>query len=635
MVNIARRPSWRRAFLLFAIALLVKGAVLVALHDHPLLQPRGALDPAVYVDLARGEVPPVPYFVSPLYLYFLRLVFLAGGGLLAAKVLQIVLGAIAVVLVSECALALRNERAGWVAGGLMILTGVLTFYEVTILQTALDPFLTALALFALQRSRGPWSLASAGAATALFVLNRPNALLWLGFATLVLLWKHRVRTLAFIAGALLVIAPVAIRNYTVAGEFVAISSHGGLNFYIGNHDRADGTYRSVPGIRPDIRGQQVDAQRLAERAAGRELTTGEASRWFYSRALAWMREDPAGAAALFLRKLVYTFNQREIALNYSYPFFAYDVRSPLTVLIVGPWLLFPLAAAAYPRGKWPFAAFLLVYAVSVALFFVSSRYRVPLLVAAAILAPQVARPFARSAVIALGALVLVCWPLKVDDGRTREAADLVFYDIEQGRTAEARALLAKIEGKHPDPAMLYYRAGLAFRNANQPADAAAMFEAARTAPAQAPETQLAAAVALSEVRLAEGRTEEALGIARSLDPARFDARHAATLGRLALAAKDAALARVYLGRAVQLEPRMGILRHELGLALIMGGRHDEALKELEQARALEPSNPATHLNLAVLYAEKGDRARARASAAEALRLRPGYEQAQGLLDALR
>jgi len=75
-----------------AAALVVKTTVLVQLGGHPLLQPLGELDSAFYVQLARslatdgplagGE----PFFVSPLYVYFLGAIFALGGSIEAARV---------------------------------------------------------------------------------------------------------------------------------------------------------------------------------------------------------------------------------------------------------------------------------------------------------------------------------------------------------------------------------------------------------------------------------------------------------------------------------------------------------------------------------------------------------------------
>ena len=117
---------------LFLIATLsIKAVVLAQLHGHPLLQPAGTLDSAVYVDLGRrvaaGDpaLGPEPYFVAPLYIYFLGLVFfLSGGSLLAAKIVQIVLGTLAVGLVQATARHWFDGRAAWIAAGLVAATGV-------------------------------------------------------------------------------------------------------------------------------------------------------------------------------------------------------------------------------------------------------------------------------------------------------------------------------------------------------------------------------------------------------------------------------------------------------------------------------------------------------------------------------
>lgn len=55
---------------------------------------------------------------------------------------------------------------------------------------------------------------------------------------------------------------------------------------------------------------------------------------------------------------------------------------------------------------------------------------------------------------------------------------------------------------------------------------------------------------------------------------------------------------------------------------------------MTHANRYDPNDASNLLNLAVLEAQRGDVAAARANAQEALRLRPGYPQAIGLLHAL-
>ena len=511
--------------------------MLFALHDHPLLQPRGDLDTAVYVALAKQSGTQA-FFISPLYLYFLRAVH---GSLFAARIVQIVLGCIGVVLIFDTARLWFGDRAATIASILAILTGVITFYEVTILPAALDPFLVALTLSLLVRalqSPNRMMFAAAGIALGLFVLNRPNALLWAPVLALGILWLRGWRTAILLLLALmLTIAPVTIRNYVVSHELVLISSHGGLNFYIGNNPEADGTYHHVPGIRPTIAGQEEDAPKVAGAS-----TAAEASRFFYRKAWAWIRSNPGAAFSLFLRKIAYVFNQTDLALNYSYSFFQHDVVSPLRFLIVGPWLLFPLGIVGAIRNVrnrqfaiW--AAFIPFYALSVALFFVSSRYRLPLLIPMCITA---AGMFVRPRVWPWIAAVLigagVCWNFGLDDGRAHERTNMIIYLIEQHRFSDAAQLIATTEAITRDRATLYSRSAAAYRQA--------------------------------------------------------------------------------------------------GIASAQSNRPGEALAAFEAAHHLDPNDASNLLNIAVLQAQRGNTMAARENARAALRLRPDYPQAQGLLRAL-
>jgi tetratricopeptide (TPR) repeat protein len=516
------------SLLVFAAALAVKSAILYALHDHPMLQPRGEMDSAVYVALAQHS-DPRPYFVSPLYIYFLRL---CGVSLATARVVQILLGSVAVVLVFDTARLWFGRRAAAVAATLAILTGVVSFYEITILPAALDPFLVASMLWLLARALKTGNVPSFGAAgfaLGLLVLNRPNALLWAPFAVvgIFLAGERRARAPAVFAAAfLLAIAPVTIRNYAVARAFVPISSHGGLNFYIGNNAEADGTYHHVSGVRPTIIGQVEDAE----------------GKPFYGMAWRWIRSRPADAFCLFLRKIAYTFNEADLALNYSYAYFSKDVASPLPFLVVGPWLLFPLglagiwSAAQMPQRArfFAWASFVPVYALSVALFFVSSRYRLPLLfpmfvTAGAMFVRARPRHWLGAAAIAIGVL----WNFNLDEGRAHQRTNMVVYLIEQNRLQEAARL-----------------------------------------------------------------ADETLQITR--DPATLRARSAEAF-------------------------------HAVGVSSVRSGDFDRALTAFTLASRYDPADARNPLNIAVLRAQRGEIAAARANAETALRLRPDYPQAEGLL----
>ena len=52
--------------------------------------------------------------------------------------------------------------------------------------------------------------------------------------------------LLLILSAAAVISPWTLRNYRVHGEWILISSNGGINFWIGNNEQATGEFIEPP-----------------------------------------------------------------------------------------------------------------------------------------------------------------------------------------------------------------------------------------------------------------------------------------------------------------------------------------------------------------------------------------------------
>jgi tetratricopeptide (TPR) repeat protein len=602
-VEISAKHPWPRlAFL--ALVLASKVLVLRELAGNPSLQPSAGLDGAAYVALAQRvasgdllagrEV----FMVSPLYAWFLA-PFLALGDatLWWARLAQVLLGTAAVALVYAAARRLATPSAGIAAAAALALCGVVTFNEVLILQSALDPFLAALALFLLLRALGDGGLARlciAGAALGLFALNRPNVLLVaaaVSAAIAVCKGASRYRrAAAYAAGVALAIAPVTARNAWVAHDFVPVSAHGGLNFYIGNNPSADGTYKSVPGITPGISGQARDARALAEGAAGRPLRPSQVDAYFYKEAFHWLATFPAAAVKLLVTKLAYVLSRADIALNYSYAFYADEESAVLRFLFAGAALLVPLGAVGLFLA-WRTAALALrpwfvvapAYALSVAVFFVTSRYRlalfVPLAIGTGIVVARLAgwlraanyRAAALTALGIAGCGVLAWNDHGLDDGWGAEAGEKALLLVASGRDAEAEALLVRLETARVNRAAL------------------------------AP-------------RLAEAYAQR---------------------GETALGGGDFAGAEKLLRRAVDADPAAAPAWEQLGLALARLGRLDDARTALTTARDLDPATASAHLNLAVVLGQMGRIDAALGEADEALRLRPDYREALGLRAALR
>ena len=495
------------------------------------------------------------------------------------------------------------------------------------------------------------------------------------------------------AGLALALAPVTIRNAAVAGDWSPASSHGGLNFYIGNNAEADGTYHPVPGITANIQGQQEDARRVAEAQVGGKLDDGDVSAYFYGLGWTWIRLHPADALDLFARKIRFVFNAGYISLNYSYPFFAYDARTLLVLLFVGPWLLLPLGIVGLVSGIVGAArsgartdyliwlSFVPVYAVAVAIFFVTERYRLPLLVPMCVgggamldglfrLRAEAAssrglRTYAEIAAVLVLA-VITNWPMKADDGRSEEQTRMAEAMVTLDRYDEGEAWLKKAEADSPRPARAPLQDRPAAARAQEARGGAGALRAGGGARPGQPEVEYAIGQSLVDARrfkAAIPHLEKAMKGGVRLNMAGFDLARARAgagdragalqtlqsirpdnpsdsqswdvLGQLALQLESPSLAAAFFNEAIAAAPRTSKPYQDMGLALAMMGRYGEAIAQFQQGVALDPADPAAQLNLAVALAEGGRPADARAHAQEALRLKPDYDRAKQFLRALK
>ena len=609
-----------RLLVFLAAVFAAKLVAVLQLREHALLQPdlpgfESTTYGGVAARITAGEywLGLQSYPVPPLYVYFLALVMSVSKVLAAVRILQIVLGTAAVACVFTAARIWFGERAAWLAALLASLTGLFTFYETTILPSALDPFLTAALLAALAvalSGRRIW-FAVAGIAGVLFLLNRPALI------------------------------------------------DGGLHFYIGNNAASDGTYRPIAGIAAeDLLQQRRDAREIAAASSGRTLDQSGASEYFRALGRSWIRLHPADAAVHFARKLALAFNAAHVSTSYSFPFFAYDMRTLPGVLFVGPWLLVPLGLSGLALGFFHmrrreflvWASFVPLYAIAVALFFVTERVRLPLLVplcigagaAAEFIISRGSRPVVldavvrRRTVVTLGALAVLAalvavtsWPMRRDDGRAEDRTRMAEAMVVRDRIDLAEQWASRALAIHPRPADVHLRIGRRLVIHSRPEAALPHLERATLLDPASADVSYAMGLALLHARRpreAIPRLREALngGVRQSLagyDLARAlaasgdragalqalqavrpepasDVASWNALGRLALQLESPSLAVAFFNGAVAAAPRSAAARRDLGVALTQLGRYQDAVVQLEQAAALDPADPAARLYLA-------------------------------------
>ena len=590
------------------------------------------------------------FYQTPLYPYILAIVYsIAGHSPMAVRLLQAVGGSAACVLLALAGRRFVGDRAGLAAGLLLAVYPPAIFFDGLIQKSSLDLLLVTLLLALLgeflHKPRWGWLL-GAGAAMGLFALNRENArvlypviLGWLGLGFRAVPVRTRVSWAAvFTLAAAVVVVPVGLRNAYVGGEFLISTSQLGSNLYIGNHAGARGSYEPLVAGRGSPVFEREDATRIAETAAGRRLSPSEVSDYWVGRTIADIRHAPGTWLVLLGRKLLLTFNARELVDTESLEAYADFSRVLAALSWLGFGVVFPLAVfgAWHLRDRWPRLA--LIYASlaglagSVAIFYVVARYRFPLLPFTLLLAgagivalPQLARTARWWVGVSLAGLAaIVCYaPIAPagDDTLINVGAELV----RAGRTAEAIPLLEKAASKSPDYAPAQFDLGVALARAGATERALERFAAAvRLRPDHA-ESRSAFALALQESGDAARALEQFREAAR-LSPE--DPKAQFNLANALVQAGSARDAEAHYEAALRVKPDYPEAHTNLGLTLRSLGDDAAALPHLEQAARLQPDSPGIQFNLAELLTDLARVPEAVVHYERAARLSPGSLQFQ-------
>jgi 4-amino-4-deoxy-L-arabinose transferase-like glycosyltransferase len=222
-------------------------------HDRQLAWPDEYEFVAIGRALAHGDgYVSSSYRNAPVLPAYLGLVFRAfGEDYMAARVGQAVLGAITCVLVYATGTLLASPAAGVLSGAMLALYPPQVYLAGVFYTSCFETFFCALAVYLGARVAvsigGVATAALAGIAVGLTVLTRPVFVVlgpsilvsWLwaaGRAWRRVLWPG----VALVASAACTILPWTLRNQTVYGRFLLVSSGGGVTLWKGNNELADG-----------------------------------------------------------------------------------------------------------------------------------------------------------------------------------------------------------------------------------------------------------------------------------------------------------------------------------------------------------------------------------------------------------
>jgi tetratricopeptide (TPR) repeat protein len=340
------------------------------------------------------------FYQDPLYPYFLGVLYsIFGRNLMLLYLIQVAFGVGTCWLTALLGRRVFGKAAGNLAGIMAALFAPAIFYEVQVEKTFLSVFLVA-AFLVLALDRRLKARVGAGAVLALACLTRANLIVFIPLGIALLLFERKRgddatfdflrvpedwglrQAGAFLAGAALVLAPVAWRNHHVEGQWVLTTSQAGQNFYIGNNPgNTTGSYNVPASIRPDPRFEETDFRAAAEKAEGRKLTPSEVSDYWSHEAWKHIAADPTFAQMMFLRKFLLFWNDYEVPDNlniYLLERWSWVLRLPLLGIgaIASLALLGAAASMARNRDARVLAGFVAVYCATVVAFYVFSRYRI-------------------------------------------------------------------------------------------------------------------------------------------------------------------------------------------------------------------------------------------------------------------
>jgi Flp pilus assembly protein TadD len=596
------------------------------------------------------QIRSTPFFRPPGYPYFLAgLYVLTDQGCVRSRFIQMMMG------LASCALAfflgrrMFSPRAGLIFAAMMAVYWVFIYFEGELQSPVLMVFLTLAALNVIARwTEGTTfkNTLAAGVLVGLLGLVMPNALV-LGPVALGWIWwvgrrrkdpkRFRDALVGLAAGAVIAIAPAAIRNYAVSGDPVLITSNAGINLYIGNNEDTDCVTANAPilgkytGLGSWTCFDEPAIEQAVEKIVGRPLESSEVSRFFTAKALDHIKENPGKTLELLWRKALLFWGPAEISNNEVLHYDRADSRllkflpgfpAALALAIMGIVLLAverrrtrgsERTAAGEPRHRYELAvllaAFVAVYFASFLPFFIQGRYRIPIV--------PVLLLFGAYGIDRVSALVTA--------RRFKTAA--VWTCVFAAAYLGARLQLAEYR---PDLGTWHFLRGDAYRKQG-------LTERARAEFASAVETsEKPNAVAYNNLGVALdqlGRSAEAvapLKKAIEINPNFLDARRNLVSILLRMNRADEAYAQ--LVEVVRLDPRDAVARSNLGVCLMMQSRPAEALEQFETAVRLDPSYANARYFLARSLAEAGRTQEAAAQLRSVLELKPDHPGARAMLE---
>ena len=307
---------------------------------------------------------------------------IAGIGQWQVKCFNLAVGLVIVLLTIKLGTRWFNRRVGIIAGLLVGLWPVFIEYT-TIIGS--EPLFTAALLGILllfdkivsDKKHFAWLAAGLGILIGLTSLLRPPALLFPGLLAFVFLLQKRqiVSSLKLLcitsAFTLLVIAPWCARNHALFGQFVAVSTSGGMNLWMGNNPDTTGGYQAPP---------QIDG---ANEAQIDQILGNEAAAYIRQAPVAFVMRSAVKMIRLYERETIgLWWNAQGIDSNFG-SFGSMAIRVASQAFWAGALALFAIGCyCSYRQGLLSFVihpgvATLVYFTLIYAIIVIQDRYHIP------------------------------------------------------------------------------------------------------------------------------------------------------------------------------------------------------------------------------------------------------------------
>jgi tetratricopeptide (TPR) repeat protein len=364
-----------------------------------------------------------------------------------------------------------------------------------------------------------------------------------------------------------------------------------------------------------------------------------------SRSFSYIRSQPGHWGSLLLRKASLLTNAREIVDTESIEvyreysrllrglgwFFHFGVLGPLAVL--GLW-----ATRDQWRRLWILYAIGLTLAISIVVFYIMARYRMPIIPLVALFAAAglgqlyqslrdraVAPLLGNLAIVAVFATVQNL-PLPIQTlPRATTYYKLGVSFFEQNDLAQAQIFIEKALQIRPDFADGHLSLGNVLADSGELSSAMEHYREALALDPQHVEAHIQMAGLLSE----EGKLVEAIRHYRVV--VELEPRHAAAhvnLGYLLIQNGQSGEAEEHFRAAIRSAPEHAMAHNLLGNVLAHQGRSEEAIQQYEAALSIDSDLADAHFKLGVLLAEEGMLEPARQHLEKTILLLPDFAEAQ-------